>query len=91
MTQQNKNWLKDNTFGLISVAMTVLTVLYYGVVKDNDDHNEIIALKSRMEKQEVQSKYLDDKKVDKEVFFMIQVGIAEIKADIREMRLDQKK
>lgn len=86
---ENNKWIKNNLFGIIAVVMSLMHTGYYGIIKGNNDTNRIGVLETEAAKTELKLQTLEEKKVDKEVFMMIQTSLAGIQIDIREIRTNQ--
>lgn len=86
---ENSNWVKNNLLGIITLVISIMTIGYFGIVKGNNDTNRIGTLETEMAKKDIQIQTLQDKKVDKEVFMMIQTSLSDIQNDIREIRTNQ--
>lgn len=86
---ENNKWVKDNLLGIVSIVITLMTIGYFGIIKGNNDTNRIGALETGQAKTEMKLQSLEDKKVDKEVFMMIQTSLSGIQNDIREIRTNQ--
>ena len=83
---ENEKWLKSNLLGLMSFAVTALTIFYFGVIKGNDQLNAIKAQGEAIVEIKVDIKALQAEKVDKETFNMIMSGQREIQSDIKDVR-----
>jgi len=89
MSGENTNWIKDNIISVASLSITILTIGYFGIIKGNNDSNKILELEKNDAKMEIQIQSLQDKKVDKEVFMLLQTTLAGMAIDIREIRTNQ--
>ena len=87
--EHNDQWLRANLLGIISIVITVMTFAYFGVIKGNENSNRIKAHDEMMTEMKLQIKMLEDKKVDKEVFMMLQTTLAGMAIDIKEIRTTQ--
>lgn len=79
---EEDNWWQKNAIALLTLLLTVLTFLYFGVIKGNTSENDIVALKQWKLEATVRMDGLDNKKVDKETFILIMNGMADIKQSI---------
>ena len=84
------NWWKTNAVAFLSIIITLGTFAYFGVIKGNDDSNTIKAHTETIIEMKAEIKALKVEKVDKETMQLIQLSLAEIKIDIRDIRLSQK-
>lgn len=89
MSEDNNQWIRDNIISVVAVSITILTILYFSVVQDNDDTNQIKMQYEMIIEMKASIRMLEDKKVDKEVFMMLQTIMAGMATDIKEIRTTQ--
>ena len=89
MSEQDGKWIKDNIVSVLSITITILTIGYFGIIKGNDEANQIKAHDKTIVEMKESIKALEENKVNKEVFMMIQTTMVGMAIDIKEIRTMQ--
>lgn len=88
MTNNDEGWFNNAKLGAITLLLNILCIAYIGVIQSNDLKNQVKAHEATLAKIDTQIASLQDKKVDKETLQMILTSLAELRVDIRDIKLN---